>query len=342
MSSSWRQQRLLILCYHGVSLADEHQWCPGLYVSPEHLQRRLASLQRLRCNVLPLADGVRQLYAGNLPPRSVALTFDDGYFDFKARALPVLRQFGYAATVYLTTGRVDRNLPNVNLSMSYALWRSKRETFDGSRIPGLDGISRLGAPAERQQLVQRIVDTLNRQGSGEQRRDDIVRLVIERAGLDYDEFLESRILTLLRSEEVTQLAREGVDFQLHTHQHRTPEDPQEFMEDLRVNRERIQAMTGRWATHFCYPSGNYRAEYPVLLRRCGIESATTCDPGMAQAAHDPLLLPRFVDTSEVSPLLFESWVTGAAARLPRRTTRGGTAATGHNVVTGRRQSGAWT
>ena len=342
MGSSWRRQRLLILCYHGVSIADEHEWCPGLYVSQAHLQRRLASLQRLRCNVLPLADAVRQLYAGTLPPRSVALTFDDGYFDFKSRALPVLREFGYAATVYLTTGRVDRNLPNVNLSMSYALWRSQRETFDGSGIPGLDGVSRLGTPAERQQLVQRIVDTLNRQGGSEQRRDDVVRLVIERAGLDYDAFLASRILTLLRPEEVTQLARAGVDFQLHTHQHRTPEDPQEFVADLLLNRERIHAMTGQWPTHFCYPSGNYRAEYPVLLRNCGIESATTCDPGMAQASHHPLLLPRFVDTSGVSPLLFESWVTGVAARLPRRTTRGGTAATGHYVVTGSRPSGALT
>jgi peptidoglycan/xylan/chitin deacetylase (PgdA/CDA1 family) len=338
MVSSWRHQRLLILCYHGVSLADEHEWFPGLYVSPAHLQQRLVSLQRLHCNVLPLGEAVRRLYAGNLPPRSVALTFDDGYFDFQARALPVLRQFGYPATVYLTTGRVDRNLPNVNLSMSYAVWRSKHERFDGRGIPGLGGEFRLGDAAERQQLVQRIIDALNGEHSAEHRRDDVVRTVVERAGLDYEDFVASRILTLLRPDEVGVLARQGVDFQLHTHQHRTPEDPQEFMKDLLFNRERLHDMTGQWATHFCYPSGNYRTEYPAHLRRCGIESATTCDPGIAASHDDPLLLPRFVDTSGVSPLVFESWVTGVAARLPRRTIRGGTRMTGHYIVTGTRGS----
>lgn len=39
--SAWRQRRLLILCYHGVSLDDEHLWNPELYVSPNRFEGRL-------------------------------------------------------------------------------------------------------------------------------------------------------------------------------------------------------------------------------------------------------------------------------------------------------------
>jgi len=80
-------------------------------------------------------------------------------------------------------------------------------------------------------------------------------------------------------------------------------------------------ITGARATHLCYPSGVYRAAYLPALRREGIVSATTCDPGMVARTADPLLLPRFVDTSRVSDIEFEGWVTGIASCLPRRTRR---------------------
>lgn len=341
-NSEWRRQRLLILCYHGVSLADEHEWCPGLYVHSSLLEQRLEVLRRLDCSVLPLGEALARLYRGELPPRAVVLTFDDGYFDFQARALPVLRRFGYPATVYVTTGRVERNLPNVNLLMSYALWKSPLRTFDGRDIPGLGQEYSLGAPDDRQQVAQRVIDALLRADGGEQRRDDVARLVTERAGLDYTALRDSRVLTLLRPDELRTLAADGIDFQLHTHMHRSPDDPRDFVRDVMVNRERLHAMTGAWASHFCYPSGNYRDGYVEALRQHGIESATTCDPGLATPDVDPLLLPRFVDTDEVSPVVFESWVTGVAARLPRRTRRGGTGPAGHRIPTGRRYSGAWT
>ena len=44
-----------------------------------------------------------------------------------------------------------------------------------------------------------------------------------------------------------------------------------------------------------------------------------CDPGLASAKSEPLLLPRLVDTSFLSPLDVEGWMTGMSAFfLPRK------------------------
>lgn len=324
--SRWRRQRLLILCYHGVALADEHEWSPGLYVPPSHLDARLALLRQHDCTVLPLADAVQRLYSGDLPERAVALTFDDGYYDFQARAWPLLRQYGFPATVYLTTARVDRRLPIVNLMLSYALWLARDRGFDGRGLFGLEGRSSLATADDRAAVVHRVRTAFLERRSPGQRPEDMVRAVVERLGLDYATLIERRLLTLLRPDEVSHLAREGVDFQLHTHEHRTPADPDDFVRSVLTNRDRIEAMTGVRAVHLCYPSGNYRPAYLPALERVGIVSATTCDPGLASRASHPLLLPRFVDTSTIPPAVFQAWLTGLADRLPRRTRRGGDAA----------------
>jgi len=133
--TAWRCRRLMILCYHGVSLADEHEWNPTLYISPRTLTRRLDALRRLGCTVLSLSDAVDRLYAENLPQRAVVLTFDDGYYDFKAKALPLLEERRYPATVYVTTeqwtdeisGHAINDVVVANhLRTSYLSWRGVR------------------------------------------------------------------------------------------------------------------------------------------------------------------------------------------------------------------------
>jgi peptidoglycan/xylan/chitin deacetylase (PgdA/CDA1 family) len=319
--SAWRRSRLLILCYHGVSLDDEHLWNPGLYVSARQLEQRLELLRRNHCTVLPLGEAVDRMYRNDLPERAVALTFDDGYYDFMLRAWPLLQAYGYPATVYLTTSRVDHNLPNVGLFTSYALWLARDRVLDGDGIHGLAGRYPLATEEQRAAVVSVV-----RSGSGKQAgltKDAVVEAIVRRLGLDYDRMLRARFLTLLRAEEVTRLAGEGVDFQLHTHWHCTPADVDAFIGDVLLNRDRIAAFTGRRPTHLCYPSGNYRMEYLSALHQHGVATATTCDPGMAAFASHPLLLPRFIDTTAVSEIVFEGWLTGIAPFLPRRTRKGG-------------------
>ncbi len=43
------------------------------------------------------------------PPKAVAITFDDGYENFHRSAYPVLKEFGFSATVFLVSGHCGSN-----------------------------------------------------------------------------------------------------------------------------------------------------------------------------------------------------------------------------------------
>jgi hypothetical protein len=111
--------------------------------------------------------------------------------------------------------------------------------------------------------------------------------------------------------ERSELAGQGIDFQLHTHRHRTPLDEELFRKEIRDNRRALREL-GTNAVHFCYPSGVYRPEFLPWLRKENVFSATTCDAGLATRQDDLLLLPRLVDSPARSPLEFEAWLSGVA------------------------------
>ena len=64
--SDWRQNRLLILCYHGIAMGDEAGSHPEMFLSPTTFARRMEILSQSDCRVLPLGEALRLLQQGKL------------------------------------------------------------------------------------------------------------------------------------------------------------------------------------------------------------------------------------------------------------------------------------
>ena len=308
--SDWRRQRLLVLCFHGISLEDEHEWRPYLYIRPQQLERRIEILRRGKYAVLPLAEALERLYRKDLPERSVALTFDDGGYDFYRQAYPQLQKAGLPVTVYLTTYYNALELPIFSLICSYLLWKARGHGTVDLREFGVQRMVVLESVEARQMAVDQIVAWADERNINGTQKNEIASQVAQWLNIDYSELAAKRILQLMNQREVKELATAGVDFQLHSHRHRAPLSEELFRREIAENRQRIGQMTGRIPRHFCYPSGAYRPEFQAWLKAEDIVSATTCDTGIATPESNPLLLPRLVDTSGRSDLEFESWVNG--------------------------------
>jgi peptidoglycan/xylan/chitin deacetylase (PgdA/CDA1 family) len=318
LGSEWRHQRLLILGYHGISRHDEHNWDPHLYMPESTFRERMEALREHRCHVLSLEEGVQRVFAGTLPERSVCITFDDGFVDFQAQALPILNEFGFPSTLYLTTYYGERNLPVFPLMCSYVLWRGRGQILSGWDEPGLPKKLDLTSQANRASLIKELETHATRNKLDALERDQLMEQLASRTGVDYQQLRAIRFLHLMNGEEVRSVASAGVDVQMHSHRHRAPTERSLYLREISENSKRIEGFTGRRPSHFCYPGGLYREEFLPWLKELGVKSGTTCRPGLATRNDNPLLLPRIVDTCGLSTLEFESWIAGFAAALPRR------------------------
>lgn len=318
--SPWRAARLLILCYHGVSIDDEHEWSPSLYMSPARFRRRMERLRAGGYSVIPLDKALTLLYERRLPPRSVSLTFDDGAADFFLRAHPILCEFDLPATVYLTTYYCGHPKPVFGVFASYLMWKARGRTIDARQLAGPEALWDLRSAAGRRQALAQLTQWVSTERLPAAAKDELAAAIANLLGLDYQALVERRILQLMTAEEVATLARAGIGFELHSHRHRVPLDRALFLRELDENRQFIQqyASAGTAPAHFCYPSGVHRPEFLPWLAEAGVRSATTCESGMATVDTKPLLLPRVIDGEHLTEVEFESWLSGIGAFLPRR------------------------
>lgn len=102
------QKKIPILMYHSISNSDNPKF-KQFTVAPKLFAEQMAYLHQHRYTPITVSQFVEAQAQGGagLPERPVILTFDDGFADFYNEALPVLKRYGFTATLYVTTGFVN-------------------------------------------------------------------------------------------------------------------------------------------------------------------------------------------------------------------------------------------
>lgn len=108
---SGNQVRIPILIYHyiGNNPNPKDLARDNLSVSPDKFEAQMEYLSEGGFNTLTLDKMYQALKTGStLPPKSVILTFDDGYIDFYFNAYPILKKYGLSATVFIPTALMNQ------------------------------------------------------------------------------------------------------------------------------------------------------------------------------------------------------------------------------------------
>ena len=273
-------------------------------------------LKILRQYVRPirLQELSQALIDGNLPDRSVAVTFDDGYADNFHNAKPALERYDVPATFFLTTSYIGRNdemwwdeldrillvpaaLPkSLRLSINgdtYNLKLTKR-TFHYNKVPsGRPGYWRVwGNPRHR---LCRLLRKLLRPLPEDERREVLDKLSAW-AGLKPVPSLAHRFLSL---QEVVALDQgEMVEIGAHTMTHPVlaalPTASQRS--EILGSKIRLQEVLGRPVTSFAYPYGSrsdYTAETVSIVKEEGFTCACSNFAGLIEQSTERFQLPRF-------------------------------------------------
>jgi peptidoglycan/xylan/chitin deacetylase (PgdA/CDA1 family) len=124
--------KIPILMYHSIARDVEDNVHPyyRTVTTPETFKMHLEFLNQAGYEVLTLSEAVRLLQGVSdqviHPPlmaselrkstdslrRPVVITFDDGFQDFYTTAFPILERFGFKATVFLSSGFIDKTFLN--------------------------------------------------------------------------------------------------------------------------------------------------------------------------------------------------------------------------------------
>lgn len=316
----WHRHRnrasLPILMYHGVV---ERPLVPACWQQlPVAAFRRQVEWVGRRFRVLPLVEALDRMREGTLPPRSCALTFDDGFENDVSVAAPILARLGLPATVFVVTdllGTTEVPWPD-RLYLAFARTRATR--LDGA--PAGLGVLPLGSDEARGDAYVQVVRALK---ALEPRAKDGALVALTDA-LGAPRTPEPGEFRLMTWEQAIALDRGGlVGIAAHTRTHeilaRLP-TVEAVRDQVIASQRALTARLGRAPRVFAYPNGRAvdvddRAKAAVV--EAGIPWALTTVEGFATAAGDPLALPRLPIGSDLSFARFRLLVSGTLAALRR-------------------------
>jgi peptidoglycan/xylan/chitin deacetylase (PgdA/CDA1 family) len=284
----------LILGYHRISAAEDDVFQVCVY--PDNFVAHMETLREY-ANPIRLSRLVQSLRQNSLQPKSVVVTFDDGYADNLYAAKPLLEKYEIPATVFICTGYIgqefwwdelqrliagsqtDPRTLHLQAGGKQFEWHAKNQSSDVQKA------------ASRQELLGALYQFLLRLDVEDQNRAR--ESIRSWSGVASPGMSVPRAMS---EEELLRLVDGGlIELGAHTRHH-------SMLPDLSLERQRqeiqsskmdLENLLGRQIEGFAYPNGRSTPESKQLVREMGFSYACTSLHDVVGPRSDFYELTRF-------------------------------------------------
>jgi peptidoglycan/xylan/chitin deacetylase (PgdA/CDA1 family) len=228
-----------------------------------------------------------------LPPRAVAVTFDDGFADNSEIAAPILARYGIRAVFYVTAALIGTKSLPWYCRLRFAFATTRRDEW---RDPGTGRMHPLDTRDGREKALLAAFDSCASL-AGNQQEEAVAR--IERNLESDHRSISDGLPFMMDWDQVRRLHREGHVVGSHTltHPNLAHVMSEEILRrELSESKLKIEEAIGSPVDHFSYPHPalipQWNEETVAMTRSVGYRSAVTTTPGPVCATADPLRLTR--------------------------------------------------
>jgi len=284
-SPAGKRGRLSILIFHRVLSVPD----PLLPDLPD-IQRFDQILAWLKdwFNVIPLGDAVARMKLGELPERTAAITFDDGYADNLVNATPVLKKHGLNATFFISTGFLDGGRM-WNDTIIEAV-RGAESSLINCEFLGL-GQLEITTIEQKREALNHLLLAVKHLPSDQ--REDATRKISE---------CSSSVLPndlMLSCKQLIELRDAGMDIGAHTVSHPilSSIDDKIAHREISEGADYLRNLLGERIRVFAYPNGKFGRDYSdkhvEMVKALGFDAAVATNWGSSDSTSDLFQLPRF-------------------------------------------------
>lgn len=277
VNRSLHNRSLTILTYHSViknrlAISD---WC---YIDTGSFKEQLFYLKKY-FNIVSLSSGINLLKNNCIKKPTVAITFDDGFYNNYEIAFKYLQKAELPATIFLSTKYINSNdtLWFCRLIDALEATSELQIEWQGEAL-SLDSIeNRIKASIILQSRLKRL---------SQGKLLKAARLLIQKLGSDPDFAIRpGSPYRMLTTDSIRIMQESGlIEFGSHTHEHSILKHlgTKKVYDEISSSKHIVERLTRKPCVLFAYPNGcigDYSLDAIGILKKCNFLGAVTTIPG---------------------------------------------------------------